>query len=299
VGRASTPAAGLQTRLAALCGTLALLLLPLTAQDLPDAPALQVEKVAHGFRFTEGPVWSRDGYLLFSDIPAGRIMKHSPDGVTEVYREASNGAAGNAFDAQGRLYSCETHARRITRTDKKGRVEVLADKWDGKRLNAPNDIVVSKSGHAYFTDPAFGNQQDTRELDFYGVYHISPKGQLSVIAKPAGRPNGIAVSPNGRVLYVANSDERNIRAYDLDRDGEGSSERVVVSKIDGIPDGIRAGEDGKLYVAAKGILVYSPGGKLLTTIPVAETPSNCAFGGADLQTLYITARTSLYRVRLK
>ena len=279
---------------------LLLCLLPLAAQDRPEAETEPlVEKVAHGFRFTEGPVWSRDGYLLFSDVPGGKILKHVPDGDTGVYREASNGAAGNAFDAQGRLYTCETHTRRITRTDKKGRIEVLADKWDGKRLNAPNDIVVSKSDHVYFTDPAFGKQADTRELDFYGVYHITPKGQLSVIAKPAGRPNGITLSPNGRILYVANSDERNIRAYDVDREGAVSNERVAVSNIDGIPDGIRTDEKGNLYVAAKGIAVYSPDGKLLSTIPVAETPSNCTFGDPDLQTLYITARTSVYRVRLK
>jgi len=299
-----------ESRLKAGCGQnwpphksyfmLLLLVLPLAGQDAPDAQAgFEVERVAHGFRFTAGPVWSHDGYLLFSDIPSGKIMKFTPEGAAEVYREASNGAAGNAFDAQGRLYTCETHARRVTRTDKKGRIEVLADKWDGKRFNAPSDLVVSKSGHVYFTDPAFGNQQDTRELDFYGVYRITPKGQLSVIAKPAGRPNGIALSPNGRILYVANSDERNIRAYDVDHEGEVSNERVLVSKIDGIPLGIRASEDGKLYVAAKGIAVYSPEGKLLTTIPVAETPSNCAFGDADLQTLYITAKTSLYHVRLK
>jgi gluconolactonase len=279
---------------------LLLCLLPLAAQDRPEAETEPlVEKVAHGFRFTEGPVWSRDGYLLFSDVPGGKILKHVPDGDTGVYREASNGAAGNAFDAQGRLYTCETHTRRVTRTDKKGRIEVLADKWDGKRLNAPNDIVVSKSDHVYFTDPAFGKQADTRELDFYGVYHITPKGQLSVIAKPAGRPNGITLSPNGRILYVANSDERNIRAYDVDREGAVSNERVAVSNIDGIPDGIRTDEKGNLYVAAKGIAVYSPDGKLLSTIPVAETPSNCTFGDPDLQTLYITARTSVYRVRLK
>jgi len=278
---------------------LALFVLPLAAQDLPEVPVeFQVEKIAHGFRYTEGPVWSHDGYLLFSDIPGNRILKRAPDGDTEVYREASNGAAGNAFDSQGRLYTCETHSRRVTRTDKKGRIEVLADKWDGKRFNAPNDIVVSRSGHVYFTDPAFGNQRDTRELDFYGVYHITPKGQLSVIAKPAGRPNGIALSPNGRILYVANSDERNIRAYDVERDGEVSNERVAISKIDGIPDGIRTSEHGNLYVAAKGIAVYSPEGKLLTTISVAETPSNCAFGDPDFHTLYITARTSLYRIRL-
>jgi gluconolactonase len=279
---------------------LLLCLLPLAAQDRPEAETEPlVEKVAHGFRFTEGPVWSRDGYLLFSDVPGGKILKHVPDGDTGVYREASNGAAGNAFDAQGRLYTCETHTRRVTRTDKKGRIEVLADKWDGKRLNAPNDIVVSKSDHVYFTDPAFGKQADTRELDFYGVYHITPKGQLSVIAKPAGRPNGITLSPNGRILYVANSDERNIRAYDVDREGAVSNERVAVSNIDGVPDGIRTDEKGNLYVAAKGIAVYSPDGKLLSTIPVAETPSNCTFGDPDLQTLYITARTSVYRVRLK
>jgi gluconolactonase len=272
--------------------TLLLLTLPLAAQEY------QVEKVAHGFRFAEGPVWSRDGYLLFSDLPSGKIMKHTPGGATESYRESSNGAAGNAFDTQGRLYTCEAHARQVTRTDKKGRIEVLADKWDGKRLNAPLGIAVGKSGHVYFTDPAFGNQQDARELDFYGVYHVAPKGQLSIVAKPAGRPNGIALSPDGRILYVANSDERNIRAYDVDRDGEVSHERVAVSKIDGIPEGLRVGENGNLYVAAKGIAVYTPEGKLLTTIPVAETPSNCAFGDADLQTLYITARTSLYRVRL-
>jgi gluconolactonase len=274
---------------------LVLVALPLAAQDFSD---VQVEKAAHGFRFTEGPVWSRDGYLLFSDIPGNKIMKYVPGEGYPVFREPSNGANGNAFDAQGRLYTCESFARRVTRTDKKGVIEVLADKWEGKRLNAPNDIVVSKSGHVYFTDPAFGSQTDTRELDFYGVYHIAPKGELSAIARPTGRPNGITLSPNGRILYVANSDERNIRAYDVDRNGGVSGERTVVSGIEGVPDGIRTDEKGNLYVAAKGILVYSPEGKLLATIPLAETPSNCAFGDPDLQTLYITARTSLYRVRL-
>jgi gluconolactonase len=274
---------------------LALVALPLAAQDFSD---VQVEKAAHGFRFTEGPAWSRDGYLLFSDIPGNKIMKYVPGEGYPVFREPSNGANGNAFDAQGRLYTCESFARRVTRTDKKGHIEVLADKWEGKRLNAPNDIVVSKSGHVYFTDPAFGSQADTRELDFYGVYHIAPKGELSVIARPAGRPNGITLSPNGRILYVANSDERNIRAYNVDRNGEVSDERTIVSGIEGVPDGIRTDEKGNLYVAAKGIQVYSPEGKLLATIPLSETPSNCAFGDSDLQTLYITARTSLYRVRL-
>ena len=121
---------------------------------------------------------------------------------------------------------------------------------------------------------------------------------LEVVAKPAGRPSGIAFSQNGRILYVANSDDRNVRAYDVDRNGTISNERVVVSKIDGVPSGIRLDEKGKLYVAAKGVVVYSPEGKLIHTIELSETPSGCAFGDADLQTLYITARSSLYRVRL-
>jgi len=270
-------------------------LLPVAGQEFSG---LQIEKAAHGFRYADGPAWSHDGYLVFSDVPAGKIMRHVPEHGAEVFRESSNGAAGNAFDSQGRLYTCETRARRVTRTDKKGRIEVVAEKWEGKRLNAPNDLAVSKSGHVYFTDPAFGNQADTRELDFYGVYHITPKGQLSVVAKPVGRPNGIALSPNGHILYVTNSDERNIRAYDVDHGGEVTGERVVVPAVDGIPDGIRTDEKGNLYVAAKGLAVYSPDGKLLTTLPMPETPSNCAFGDPDFETLYITARTTLYRVRL-
>ena len=267
----------------------------LAAQDFSD---LKIEKVAAGFRFTEGPVWSREGFLLFSDIPNDKILRFVPGKGTEVFREKSDGANGNTFDPQGRLYSCESRTRRVTRTDKKGKIEVLAEKWEGKRLNAPNDIVVRKDGHVYFSDPAFGGSTDQRELDFYGVYHIAPKGQMELIAKPNGRPNGLALSPNGRILYVDNSDERNVRAYDLDRSGKAANERVVVSGIDGVPDGMKVDEKGNLYITAKGVAIYSPEGKLLTTIEVPETPANCAFGDPDFQTLYITARTSLYRVRL-
>jgi gluconolactonase len=263
-----------------------------------DFSKLEIVKVAAGFRFTEGPVWSREGFLLFSDVPNDKIMRFVPGKGTEVFREKSDGANGNTFDTQGRLYSCESRSRRVTRTDKKGKIEVLADKWEGKRLNAPNDIVVRKDGHVYFTDPAFGGWADQRELDFYGVYHITPRGQMEVIAKPKGRPNGLALSPNGRILYVDNSDERNVRAYDLDRNGKASNERIVVSGIEGVPDGMKVDEKGNLYVTAKGVAVYSPEGKLLTTIEVAETPANCAFGDPDFQSLYIAARTSVYRVRL-
>lgn len=264
-----------------------------------DAAPPSVQKVSAGHIFTEGPAWSRDGYLVFSDVPKNQLLRFVPGKGTEVYRENSNGANGNAFDAQGRLYSCESHTRRVVRINSKGKVDVLASEWNGKRLNAPNDIVVRKDGHVYFTDPAFGNQADTRELDFYGVYHITPKGVLDLVAKPKGRPNGIALSPNGRILYVANSDSRTITAYDLDRGGAASNERIVVSGIPGVPDGLRADEKGNLYVAAAGIVVYTPEGKLVRTIELPETPSNCTFGDPDFQSLYITARTSVYRVRLE
>jgi gluconolactonase len=264
-----------------------------------DFSHISVEKVDAGFRFTEGPVWSREGFLLFSDVPNNHIRKLVPGERSTMFREDSHGANGNTFDAQGRLYTCESKTRRVVRTDKKGAIETIAEKWEGKRLNAPNDIVVRKDGHIYFTDPAFGDQSDKRELDFYGVYHITPKGVMNLIAKPAGRPNGIALSLNGRILYVANSDDRNVRAYDVDRNGAVSNERVVVSNIAGVPDGIRTDEKGNIYVTAKGVAVYTPEGKLLHNIELSETPANCAFGDADFQTLYITARTSLYRVRLK
>jgi len=265
------------------------------AQDFAN---IHIEKVAAGLAFAEGPAWSPMGFLIFSDVPNNKLLQFTPGKPASLFREDSNGASGNRFDAQGRLYTCETHTRRVTRTDKKGKVEVLAERWQGKRLNAPNDLAVRKEGDVYFTDPAFGNQQDARELDFFGVYHISRKGELEVIAKPKGRPNGIALSPDGRTLYVSNSDEKNVRSYDLDKSGAASNERVLVSGIEGVPDGICIDEKGDLYVAANQIQVFSPQGKPLGMVPTEETPSNCTFGDPDMVSIYITARTSVYRVRL-
>jgi gluconolactonase len=193
--------------------------------------------------------------------------------------------------------------RRVTRTLKNGKIEVLAARFEGKRFNAPNDIIVRRDGHVYFTDPAFGSQQDERDMDFYGVYHITPKGEVDALARWKTRPNGITLSPNGRVLYVADSDQRLIRAYDLDGKGMASNERVVIEKITGVPGGLRTDQNGNLYVAARAIYVYSnptgsSRGKILGEVNVAETPSNIAFGDQDMETLYITARTSVYRVRL-
>jgi len=273
-----------------------LLVLRASAQNFDG---VQVDKVATGLLFAEGPAWSRDGFLVFSDVPNNNLLQLRPiEKKTSIVRANSNGAMGNAFDAQGRLYTCETHSRRITRTDKKGKIDVFVERYEGKRFNAPNDLVVRKDGQVYFTDPAFGNQEDTRELDFFGVYRVSPRGEVDLIAKPKGRPNGVALSPNGRVLYVSNSDERNIRAYDLDGKGAAANERVLVSGIEGVPDGLRADEKGNLYLAAGRIEVYTPEGKPLGSIALGETPSNLAFGDEDLESLYITARTSVYRVRL-
>ncbi len=268
--------------------------LPLCAQDFKD---IHVEKVAGGYQFLEGPVWSKEGgYLLFSDVPASKVLKINQDGIT-VFRTPSGKTNGNTIDAHGRVLSCESEGRRVVRLDKKGTWEVLADKWEGKKLNAPNDIVVRKDGHIYFTDPAFGNQADTRELDFYGVYHIPPKGPMELVAKPKGRPNGIAFSPKGNILYVANTDDRNIRAYDVDKNGKTSNERVLISNIDGPPDGMRVDEKGNLWITCRGIAVYTAEGKFLHFIEMAEAPANCEFGEGDMETLYVTARTSLYRIR--
>jgi len=267
-----------------------------------DFSHMEVQRVVKDLHFAEGPVWSYDGYLLFSDTVVDKLRKLTPGSGDTVFAERAGGAIGNAYDMEGRLYTCEFRERRITRTLKNGKIEILASRFEGKRFNAPNDVVVRRDGHVYFTDPAFGAQQDTRELDFYGVYHITPKGELEAIAKWETRPNGITLSPNGRTLYVSDSDDRSVRAYDLDGKGIASKERIVVDRIPGVPDGLRTDEKGNLYVAADKVYVYALSNnapaKLLGEVPIGETPSNLAFGDPDMETLYITARTSVYRVRL-
>ncbi len=258
---------------------------------------LKVEKIAGGFQFTEGPVWSTSGYLLFSDIPASKILKWEPGKDVEVYRADTHNTNGNMFDSHGRLYSCEGGARRVVRAARHGKIEVLAEKFQGKVLNSPNDVVVRRDGHVYFSDPAWGERYATHELP-WSVYHITPKGEIELVAASKGRPNGLAFSPDGKILYVDNSDEKTVKAYDVDASGKTSNERVIVSGIDGVPDGMRVDVKGNLYVTANQVEIYSPEGKHLGSIPVPEVPANCAFGGPDLQTLYITARTSVYQVHV-
>ena len=276
-----------------------LLLLLLTAPLLAeDFSALKVESIASGFPGGEGPVWSRAGYLLFSDFSTNTIHRYDPGKGVGVFRKDSNGANGNTFDRQGRLYTCEYRSRRVTRTNKSGKIAVLAERWEGKRLNAPNDIIVRRDGHVYFTDPLF-TPLEHRELDFYGVYHIMPKGKMELIARPKGRPNGIALSPDGAILYVANTDERNIRAYDLDKQGKASNERVLIATLPGGPDGMRVDTKGNLFITGRNIAVYSPQGKPLGQIALPESARNCAFGDPDFKTLYITGSETLFRVRLE
>jgi gluconolactonase len=274
----------------------AVLISAAAAQDLDD---LKVEKIAIGLRFTEGPAWSPDGFLLFSDTVTNQLHKFVPGKGVSDFADRPGGPIGNTYDAQGRLYTCEFRERRVTRTDKKGKGEMLAERFEGKRFNAPNDIVVRHDGHIYFTDPAFGTQSDHRELDFYGVFHITPKGDIEALARLKTRPNGVTLSPGGKILYVADSDARLIRAWDLDnKSGAASNPRVVVEKIAGVPDGIRTDEKGNLWVAAKSVFLYTPQGELRHTIELGETPSNLTFGDVDLETLFVTARTTVYRVRL-
>lgn len=257
-----------------------------------------IEAVATGMRFADGPVWSLEDFLLFSDTVTDKQHTFTPGKGLSDIGSRPGGTAGNAYDDKGNLYTCEFRERRVTRTAKNGKVDVIAARFEGKRLNAPNDVVVRRDGNVYFTDPAFGNQEDTRELDFNGVFRVTPRGQVEAVARWKNRPNGLALSPNGRTLYVSDSDGQSIHAFDLDRAGVVSNDRLAISKIPGVPAGLRTDEMGNIYVAAKDVLVYSPQGELLHTISMAETPSNLAFGDPDFSTLYVTARTSVYRIRV-
>lgn len=272
--------------------------LELRAEEPITAVTQGVEKVAGGFGFVEGPVWSPKGYLVFSDIYNSRIHKLVPGHPVEILRNHSSAANGNAMDVQGRVYTAERDGRRVVRMDVDGKLNEVAVKWEGKRLNSPNDVVVRRDGHVYFTDPASKAVLERQELGFNGVYHVTPAGTISLITAGLARPNGITLAPDGKTLYVADSEKRKIFAFDLDRAGQASNQRELVSAVDGAPDGLRVAANGNIYTSCRGICVYSPAGKLLRLIEFPETPANCAFGGDDLQTLYVTARTSVYAVRI-
>jgi gluconolactonase len=270
----------------------------LPPQISSDRPNYESERVASNLQFVDGLVWSRSGFLAVADVRQRKIFRLDSNPHPQVLRDNDGGASGLAYDLQGRLYICESETRRVTRLDLKGKIETLAEDYQGKKFNAPNDIVVRKDGHVYFTDPAFGSANDRRDLDFYGIWHISPKGDLDALAKWQTRPNGIAVSADGKVLFVCDSDRHAVVAFDLDRAGAAGNQRDVIKNVAGVPGGIRTDVDGRFYVAAKGVGVYSPEGKLQRTLLESENASNCAFGEGDLESLFIGARDSVYRVKL-
>lgn len=265
-----------------------------------------VEKVAGGFEFTEGPVWVPDGYLLFSDIPASTMYRWTPGSVSaEVFRAPSGRSNGLTLDREGRLLACE-HDRRLSRTEGDGSVVTLAERYEGKRLNSPNDIVVRSDGSIYFTDPPYGlpRQEEGRELDFNGVYRLAPDGALTLLDDSFDRPNGLAFSPDERVLYVNDSRRGHIRAFDVRVDGTLSNSRVFAELREpgeqGVPDGMKVDVRGNVFCTGPGgIWVLDTTGEPQGVIGVPEVPANLAWGDDDLKTLYITARTGLYRMRLR
>jgi gluconolactonase len=261
------------------------------------------ELLATGFQFTEGPVWLPDGYLLFSDIPADRIYEWAPDGDATVWREPSGNSNGLTLDRQGRLIACEHGNRRVSRMTADGTVDALVDRYQGNRLNSPNDVVVKSDGTVYFTDPPYGIEPEEREQPCNGVYRILNGGALELMVDDFDRPNGLAFSPDESILYIADSPRRHVRAFDVLPDGSLTNSRVFADMDHpqpGSPDGMKVDEEGHLYVAgATGVWVFEPDGTHLGVIVTPERPANCAWGDPDRKSLYITARTSLYRIRVK
>jgi gluconolactonase len=271
-----------------------------------------VERLATGFRFIEGPVWFGDGrYLLFSDIPNNRVMKWEEEtGQVSVFRKPSDFTNGNTRDRAGRLVSCQHGARRVVRTEYDGSLKVLADRFDGKPLNSPNDVVVKSDGTVWFTDPPFGlndyeGQRAQPELPT-NLYRFDPdSGQLSVAASDIAAPNGLAFSPDESKLYVVQSrakPHRNIVVYDVVAEGtQLGSQRVLIDCGPGIPDGLRSDEDGNLWCGwgmgdpeLDGVMVFSPNGERIGHIRLPERCANLCFGGLHRNRLFMAASQSLY-----
>ena len=273
--------------------------LAVTAQDL-IAPGATVERVANGFGFIEGPVWHRDGYLLFSDTPRAQVMKWHPTTGISVYRQPVTGTNGLTFDAQNRLLIAEQDGRQLVREELNGTLVTLASTYQGKKLNSPNDVALTADGSIYFTDPPYGlaNGGTTgKELTFNGVFRLSTAGALTLLTSEFDRPNGLAFSPNEKILYIADTSRNIIRAFDVLADGSITNSRLFANVNS--PDGLKVDVNGNVWVATlNGVSVLDPTGQQITVIAVPEQPSNVGFGGSDLKTLYITARTGLYRIQL-
>ena len=282
-------------------------------------PATPLERIAGGFEFTEGPVWAPDGALLFSAPNTNQVYRWAPPGRVTVFRSHSGysgldigryhqpGSNGLAFDPAGRLTLCQHGNRQVLRVEPHGNVTVLADRFDGRRLNSPNDLTYGSDGRLFFTDPPFGLPEGPddpkRELPFSGVYSWH-EGHLSLLDDSLAGPNGIALSPDERYLYVGDWDPAHkvVRRYALAADGS-VSDPVELIDLTGEPgddaiDGLAVDEHGNLYVCGpSGIWVTDPAGDVLGTIHLPEDPHNLTFGDADRRTLYVTALTGVYRLR--
>jgi gluconolactonase len=269
-----------------------------------------VERLATGFRWAEGPVWFGDGrYLLWSDIPNNRIMRWDEEtGAASVFRRPSNNANGNTRDRQGRLVTCEHDARRVTRTEYDGAISVILDRFDNKRLNSPNDVVVKSDDSIWFTDPPFGilsnyeGHKATPELTT-NVYRVDRAGRASVVTADVPRPNGLAFSPDESRLYVVASGDspRTIRVFDVvDKGGALANGRVFVSCGQGVPDGFRCDADGNLWCGwgggegHDGVVVFTPEGKMVLRILLPERCANLCFGGPSRNRLFMAASQSIY-----
>lgn len=259
-------------------------------------------RVAGAFGFTEGPVWDESGFLYVSDEEQNKIYRVSLDGRKQEVISLGD-PDGNTYDRQHRLIDCASVLRAIIAVTPEGRYTVLADRYEGKKLNSPNDVVIGPDGAIYFTDPTLdlvkGEQQ---ELPFQGVYRLDDMGSVRLLTKDLTQPNGLAFSPDGKHFYVDDSEQRNIRVYDVAPDGSLSHGRVFGEEPggphEGVPDGIKVNRDGNLFVTGpKGIWVWDEQGHHLGTIEMPEQPANLTWGDRDYKTLYITATTSVYRLR--
>ena len=279
----------------------------------------QIEKVAEGFTFIEGPLWRPFGALWFSDVVGNVVRQWTPDGkVTEILKPGGYdgnslpaggyvGPNGMIHDKDGSVLLCQHGNRQIARVDKDLKVTTFLDKFEGKKLNSPNDLVYHSDGSLYFTDPPYGlpkqDEDPAKEIKFNGVYRYA-NGKLQAIVRDMTRPNGIALSPDEKTLYVANSDPaRKIwMRYDLAANGTVSNGKVFADVTaqteDGLPDGMKIDAQGNVYATGPGgVWIYAPDGKHLGTIKPPEAPANCGWGD-DGKTLYMTARTGLYRIKL-
>ena len=269
-------------------------------------PNTAVTKVASGFGFTEGPVWDQAGYLWVSDETLNEIFKLDVKSGNKKAVLALGDPDGSTYDKQHRILDCASVLRAVIRLSPDGTsYKVVADRFEGKRLNSPNDVVLGPDGAIYFTDPTSDLPKgEKQELPFKGVYQVGKDGQLRLLIKDLKEPNGLAFSPDGKRLYVDDSTDQNIWVYDFLPDGSVANGRIfgleTADPKEGVPDGMKVDKSGNLYVVGpRGIWVWSPSGEHLGTIVVPEQPANLTWGDSDYSTLYITAETSVYRIRTK